>query len=215
MSTATRHRSAWTAAAAAAAVAGVVLFVSGLLVLGVNSERGSDGYISGDAKTYQTPTYALSTTGVRLDGLAHGHVPSGVLGRVRVRVQSDRPAFVGIAPAGDVERYLTGVAHQDVDALEGKLRDAHAGGFPSGRSVAWVASASGERSETVEWKPRSGNWRVVVMNKDGRPNVTARVSVGAQVPHLERDGILILAAGLAAMATAAGVLYRVHRRSAD
>jgi len=178
---------------AIAAIAAAVLLVAGALALGLSSERDSGGYVSGDSAHYTTPTYALATKSVELGDLSEAAIPTGLMGDVRIRVTSNAPTFVGIARAADMQRYLAGVAHQDIDGFDDSLNASHSGtapGSPPQQQRFWVASHQGQGHQTLDWKPKAGKWRLVVMNADAGSHVSARVSVGAKFPHLGLAGLI-------------------------
>jgi hypothetical protein len=65
-------------------------------------------------------------------------------------------------------------------------------------------STSGARSLALDWKPRPGNWRAVVMNADGWRSVAAELQLGARTSLLWWIGAgLVGTAALAAAAAAA------------
>jgi hypothetical protein len=76
-----------------------------------------------------------------------------------------------------------------------------------------VARASGAGEQTLTWKARSGNWRVIVMNANGTRDVASELSIGASFPHLLTIGIAALLGGLLILLLSAGVLYRVVRHA--
>ena len=51
---------------------------------------------------------------------------------------------------------------------------------PLGDQDFWVASASGPGEQTLEWEPKEGNWRAVVMNTDASRGVASKLSIGAE-----------------------------------
>jgi hypothetical protein len=54
---------------------------------------------------------------------------------------------------------------------------------PTNASI-WTAHASGTGTQTLAWRPTSGNWVVVVMNADGSAGVSVIADGGATVPDL-------------------------------
>jgi hypothetical protein len=142
-------------------------------VLGIvanGTQRDSSGYLMTSAERYATSTYALVSASYRGGTSGDALVPRDVLGTVRVRIQSVRPVFVGIAPEASVDAYLANVARAQGASF------AVRGTFNTYRGVApvsspssqrfWSASAVGAGSHTLGWVPKAGNWRVVVMNAD-------------------------------------------------
>jgi len=144
-------------------------------------------------------------------------VPGDLLGKVRVRVDSVRPIFVGIGREQAVDSYLAGVAHTQGTRFDARNKDfrTFAGGAPGSlpaKLPIWAASATGTGPQTLTWSPQHGNWRVVVMNANGSAGVGADVRVGARLPHLETISIAVLGAGLVLLMLGGGAMYLVVRR---
>jgi hypothetical protein len=62
----------------------------------------------------------------------------------------------------------------------------HPGGAPAtppGAQPFCGASSLGSATRTMNWKPRTGDWRRVLMNTNGSSGISADVSIGARVPH--------------------------------
>lgn len=176
------------------------------------TQRDSSGYLMTSPTSYSTGTYALVSAGYRAGTANDWFVTRDLLGTVRVRVNSARPVFVGIAPASAVNSYLANVAHAQGSSLSAHSRDyrVYPGGAPSSPPVRqrfWSASARGTGHQTLRWTPQNGTWRVVVMNADGSRSVAADVSVGARMPNLLTIGIGVLGAGLLLLSMCAGALY--------
>ena len=209
----------------AAIVAGSVLAVfavAGLLaggaLLWADGHKDKDGYVSTHTERFSTRTAALATENldVNLDG-ADAVVSPGDYGKVRVRAtpRAGKDLFVGIARTRDVNRYLDGVAHDeisDVDLDPFKLETARRPGegrpaMPAAQTF-WAATSTGGR--TLDWKVRKGEWSVVTMNADGSPDVRVQAKVGAKVPLIRTlgwglaiPGVLLGAAAVAFVAIGA------------
>jgi hypothetical protein len=185
-----------------------------------HTQRGAGGYLMSAPASYSTGTYALLSRSYRTGALGDRFVARDLLGTVQVRAHSDRPVFVGIAPAGAAASYLADVAHAEAGGL-GAQSDGfrvRAGGAPTSPPAArhfWVASASGAGVRTLRWNVHRGSWRVVVMNADGTRGVSSRLSIGADVPHLLGIGIAALAAGLLTLLLAGGAVYLLVGRRRD
>ena len=205
------------------AVAGLVAFslvVAGAVLLYANGQKDHDGYVSTGSDRFHTRTYALATDDLDVNTDAPDWVDTGAaLGHVRLKATSrdGKPVFVGIAPTKDVDAYLRGTSHAtvtDVDYAPFHATYRTRGGSRPAPPVAqrfWSASANGNGTQTVEWKVRSGNWSVVVMNADGSANVDAGVSAGADAPWLSAVGWGTIGGG-AVLAVIAGTLVFVGVR---
>jgi len=210
-------RIAATVLATITALVGVVAIAGGVTaVVFDQTERDAGGYLTTNSSSYSTGTYALESDSYRASG--EWSVARGLLGTIRIHSLSGRSVFVGIAPANAAARYLAGVAHAEAGDLGAQGGDfhVHPGGAPNsvpGAQHFWVARASGAGAQTLTWKLRSGNWRVIVMNANGTRDVASELSIGASFPHLLTIGIAVLLGGLLILALTAGVLYRVIRRT--
>lgn len=205
----------------------VVVSLLGLVSLGLvgaggasialdRTQRDSAGYLMTATHSYGTPTHALVSGTYRGGATGDWFVPGDLLGTIRVRVASGQPAFVGIGPESAVNAYLGGVSRAEGGSFSAQHQTfrSYAGGAPSSPPQAqpfWAVSAVGPGQHTLTWKPRSGNWRVVVMNTSGAAGVYSDVSVGARIPHLLTIGIAVLGAGLLLLCLSAGGIYLVVR----
>jgi hypothetical protein len=209
-----------TVGAIAALVAFILIAAAGTLLWMSHYKTDGDGYYTSKTHTYATHTRALTTenldaaTGVPgwLDASEH-------LGRVRIDPRGTG-AFVGIARTRDVNRYLDGVAHDeisDVDLDPFRIETVRRPGegrpaMPAAQTF-WAATSTHGR--TLEWKARKGNWTVVTMNADGSPDVRVAARVGAKVPligtlgwGLAIPGVLLGAAAIAFVAIGARGISR-------
>lgn len=137
------------------------------------------------------------------------------LDRVRVKAHSDRAVFIGIARTTDLDRYLNGTEHDEVSGLSYQPFQVdynHADGRAPDRSPAdeafWVKSTSGAGNVALDWKPRPGSWRAVVMNADDSRGVTADLQFGVRTSLLWWLGAGLLGAAVLAAAIAAALYAR-------
>jgi hypothetical protein len=215
----------WGASRVAAAVLASLAALVGIAAIGAGgtalvfdqTQRDTSGYITSAGAAYSTGTYALESNSYRAGTAAEWFVAREVLGTVRIHSLSARPVFVGIAPANAATRYLAGVAHAEASDLGAQSSDfrVQSGGAPGalpGAQHFWVARASGAGAQTLTWKVRSGNWRVIVMNADGTRDVASELSIGASFPHLLTIGIVALGSGFLILLLSGGALYLVTRR---
>ena len=130
-----------------------------------------------------------------------------------MQAQSDRPIFIGIARTADLDRYLHGTEHDDVSGLNYRPFQVdydHTSGHAPNRLPAketfWVKSTSGTGNVALNWKPRPGSWRAVVMNADDSRGVSADLKFGVRTSLLWWLGAGLLGAA-ALLAAAAAALY--------
>lgn len=219
----------WTAGRIAMIVGGslvallaLVAITSGAYGLWLTTTQRSDGYVMTSQERFTTGGYALATRTLHISSA----VPSFLYGRdwlgdVRIRGTSAdpaRPLFIGIARKDAVDRYLAGVAHSEVTDVNANpfgttYRPAYRsqpGGrppAPPGQAGFWVASVSGQGTQTLTWSVKQGRWAVVVMRPDGTRGVSADLAAGAKLPALLWVSIVVLALGLLAAAGAAALIY--------
>jgi hypothetical protein len=178
--------------------------------------RDDDGFLMSPTEDFATGGYAIASERAELDVGGAERALEVFLGTVRIRSESLRPVFVGIGPAADVSRYLSGVEHSVVTDLERRPRYTRRAGdapaSPPADQPFWVASASGTGEQTLEWDPEEGDWQVVVMNTDGSRGVVAELSIGAELDPLLWIGIgLLVAGGLLAAGAAFAITAGVRR----
>jgi hypothetical protein len=199
-------------AAVAVAVTALVFAVAGTAALAANVLRDGNGYFNWPTETFTSGGYAIAVKTVDISSAPKWVFSNAGLDRVRVKAESDRPLFVGIARTADLDRYLRGSEHDDVSELtydpfqvDYDHADGHAPGHAPGDESFWVKSTSGVGSLTLAWKPRPGNWRAVVMNADASRGVNAELRFGARTSLLWWLGAALLGAGVLAGAAAAAL----------
>ena len=204
-----------TVGAWVAVVLGVLVLAAGITAIWADTSKRSDnGYFSAHAHRYQTDTRAIATENITVGS----YVPTWLAGKVRLDVSGGKQLFVGIAPKATVDNYLAGVRHTDatkldLDPFKVTYVD-HSGTVDPGRPAReafWAATVSGTNGP-LEWKLRSGNWSIVVMNADGSPDVAATIGVGVKVPALLWAGIGLSLFG-GALLLAAGLMFAARSRS--
>ena len=202
-------------------VAGIIAFgllVGGCALVAVDqTQRDDDGFLMSPTEDFSSPTYAIVSESADLDTAGAEWALDTFLGTVRIRSESDRAVFVGIAPAADVDRYLEGVEHDAVTDFDGDAEyELRAGGAPSsppGEETFWAESVVGTGEQTLEWEPEDGLWRVVLMNADATRGVSSDMSIGAELDSVLWIGIgLLVAGGLLAAGAAAAITAGARRR---
>jgi hypothetical protein len=209
----------WTGGRIAAVVVGSVLaLVSlGLLAGGCatvvvdQTQRDADGYLMTHGEQLDTGSYALVSETLNVSVDIPQWVIDELIGRVRVRSESDRTVFVGIAPKAEASAYLDGVRHAVVTDIkpdpEYSTKPGGAPSSPPGAQRFWVASSQGAGEQVVDWKVEDGKWVAVVMNVDGSPGVTTDLAIGAEVDALIWIGVGLLLGGMLFGLAAAGLIY--------
>jgi hypothetical protein len=191
------------------------LLAAGLLAGAVWIHRAdidSAGYLVTDNHRVQTVTHAFASQDLDVNGDFDWFLDRGP--RVRVNADSSKPLFIGIARSDDVERYLAGVAYDEVTDLDIErfsiTTERHPGVLdpadPASQTF-WEASVQGTGPQTLAWDGGYGQWSVVVMNADGGPGVDAELNFGAHVPWLNWVAVGgYIGGGLLLLATA-GLFY--------
>ena len=180
------------------------------------TQRDDDGFLMSPTEDFSTATYAITSESADVDLDGPDWATTDLVGTVRVRSESERPVFVGIARAADVAQYLGGVEHAVVTELGRKPHySERRGGAPDGpptEQTFWAASATGAGEQTLEWDPEDGRWNAVVMNADGSRRVAADLSIGAELDPLLWIGVgLLLAGGLLAAGAALAITAGIRR----
>ncbi|TDO48447.1 hypothetical protein EV643_10776 [Kribbella sp. VKM Ac-2527] len=195
---------------------GTLLIVVGLGALPVGAVglwldltgRDSSGFIGTDLKRFSSTGHAIVTEpgALRLDGPAG--VTNQLLGEIRVTGVSGTtaPLFIGIATSQNAANYLAPVEHTVIPRLDQNspepVSDERAGRAPAerpGPQWIWAAQASGPGLQAVHWRPRVGDWSVVVMNADGSRGVEADLAVSVSVPWLDDAAYGLLGGGTLAL----------------
>jgi hypothetical protein len=218
-------RGGWTAGRIVLVVVGVIIGIvafgslaGGCALVAVDqTQRDADGFLMSPREEFASPAYAVVSENAELDTKGAEWALDAFLGNVRIRSESERPVFVGIGPATDVDRYLDGVAHDVVTDLDrepdySRERGGPPPSPPGGQSF-WAASLTGSGEQTLEWDPERGDWRVVLMNADGSRGVSAEMRIGAELDSLLWIGIVLLVVGGILAAGAALAITVGVRRS--
>ena len=141
-------------------VVGIVAFallVGGCALVAVDqTQRDDDGFLMSPTQDFASPTYAIISESADIDSSGGEWALDTFLGTVRIRSESERPLFVGIGPAAEVDRYLDDVERDVVDDLDSSGDPEYArrpGGAPSAAprtQTFWAASSSGVGEQPLE-----------------------------------------------------------------
>ena len=197
----------------------IALFAAGVMAAGGvglvfdQTQRDEQGFLMSSSERYSTSTYALMSE--RVDLYGPGWVPNGLIGTIKLSSDSARPVFVGIGPAGEVERYLANVPRAELRDLGDMTRTRLGGTAAPERPQSqpfWVASTTGSGEQAVRWKARDGDWRAVVMAADGGRGVDAELSVGATFPDIDWLSAGLLAGGAVLLLVGGTLIFAGARR---
>ena len=207
----------WTAGRVIAVVAGSVLALVSLGLLGgggtllwAGQALRQDGYVTTGTVTYSTTGYALASERV---SLGWGLLLTGLVGDVRIRVAAaspGRPVLVAIGPAGEVAAYLSGTAYATVTGTGRGGLVVHDGtGTPAPPRTAgiWVAQAAGTGTQVLRWTAQDGDWTAVAMNPDGSAGVAVRADAGVSAPGLARLAAEVIVGGIILGALSAALIW--------
>ena len=93
-----------------AALLAFAVLVGGCAIVAIDqTQRDDDGFLMSPAEDFSTSTYAISSESADVDLEGAEWAVKGFLGTVRIRSESERPVFVGIAREDDAAGYLDGV----------------------------------------------------------------------------------------------------------
>ncbi len=201
-----------------AALLALGMLVGGCAAVAIDStQRDDDGFVMSPTEGFSSSGYAIVSESADVDLDGPDWAVEDFIGTVRIRSESGRAVFVGIASDSDAAGYLEGVEHSVVTDLGREpsysQRSGGAPENPPGDETFWVASSSGDGEQTLDWEPEDGSWNVVVMNADGSAGVDADLSIGAELDPLPWIGIgLLVAGGLLAALSAVAITFGVRRR---
>lgn len=99
---------------------GLALLAAGIAVLAAYAfGRDDDGYFNSARQQLESASYAILTEDIDLGVDEVDWAPDGILGNIRVQVDSERPVFIGIGSDGDVDRYLGDVVRDELVGFDG------------------------------------------------------------------------------------------------
>ena len=213
------------------ALLGLGLFAGGsALSWAYATQRDGDGYFTTPAHRFASASRAITSEQLDLHtdaGPGTWDPFSNDFAKVRLRVTSRAGGnvFIGIGPEADVDRFLAGVAHDEIDRIDsgrvgrrvilpgaGKFRVTYlprsgerAPADPNSQPF-WVARANGAGTQEMRWSVSSGRWAVVVMNSDGRTGVDVDAKLGVRIAGSGAIAIGLLLGGLATLLAAVGLI---------
>jgi hypothetical protein len=189
---------------------GVTLAMIGSLLAlsggGLLAAFGTDGSLASGPHLLSTPTSAIASPVASIDNTSG---VASVIGQPTLRlsaspVQGTAGVFVGVGRAADVDRYLAGVATEQVTdlsvdphAITGIRHSGRRNAAPPTAQRFWVAQASSTRTAAeINWKIRDGQYRVVVMNTNGHGGFATTSTIGITIPNIAIYSLAGLLLGL-------------------
>jgi hypothetical protein len=201
----------WTAGRVIALVIGILLLLpaigltaaGGVLLYADGPARSDDGFLYSSSENFSSTGYAITSRSIDLVTGADWVPVSSTLGTAKIQVTgaNGSDVFVGIARVADTTNYIGGVDRTVVTDLGSGSAPAIRTGAgapstPPGEQTFWAAQTEGSGTQTLTWKPSSGNWTLIVMNSDGSAGVSVDARIGATVPALTGLAWGLLGAGL-------------------
>ncbi|MGD9739276.1 MAG: DUF4389 domain-containing protein [Bauldia sp.] len=198
------------------------LVVGGIaLLVAFGTLRNADGFLESDRYPLRSDGYALVSDDVTIAPHPGDWWPSNLVASIALSVTSGSgaPVFVGVGPSAEVERYLSGVARDEIQRIGDRPADvtyrSFEGAAPAGAPGAqpfWVRSAEGADIERLAWDIERGSWTIVVMNADASMGVAVEAAGAVRIPGLVPIGAGILVGGLVLAAIVAALLVFALRR---
>lgn len=179
------------------------------------TQRSEEGFVESSDVSMSTDGYAITSADMDLGSLPEEWIPTNVVGKFQVRVQSESgsPLFVGVGPSREVGDFLADVEYAEVTRFGNRERlsyTEHAGSAipqPPEELDFWTVSTEGSGPQTLNWEPESGEWTLVVMNSDAAPGLDISASLGVNTPWIPIGmwvlGVLTILVGAGAVVIAA------------
>ena len=198
---------------------GLALLAGGIAVMAAYAfGRDGEGYFNSDRQQLASATYAITTEDIDLGADEVDWAPDGILGDVRVQVDSKKPAFVGIGADSDVDRYLGDVARDELIDFDGDdpqfdLHRGRAPRTPPSEQGIWVAQSQGSGEQALTWDADFGRWTAVVMNANAARGIDVEADIGVKLDWVIWVGLGMFVVGLLMSAGAVVVILLVGRRA--
>ena len=184
-----------------AALIGAAILAAGVAAIVIDqTQRDDEGFLMSPSETFSSPGYAVVSESADVSIEGSEWAVRAFLGDVKIESDAIRPVFLGIARAADADAFLGSVERSVVTDFDRHPRyDQLAGGAPGtapAEQTFWAASATGSGTQSLTWKPESGDWVAVLMNADGSEAVQAELRIGAELDAVLWIGIGMAAGGL-------------------
>jgi hypothetical protein len=188
---------------------------------GLLAAFGTDGRLASGPQLLSTPTSAIVSP---IANIKNTSGVANVIGQPTLRisaspVQGTAAVFIGIGRAADVDRYLAGVATQEVSNLSvepysitGTRHGGRASAQPPTTQRFWVAQASSTRAAGINWTVRDGQYRVVIMNANGHGGFATTSAIAITIPNIAHYALAGLFLGLLIAGGGTALLIRATRQ---
>jgi hypothetical protein len=188
---------------------------------GLLAAFGSDGTLASGSRLLSTPTAAIVSP---IASIKNTSGVASVVGQPTLRisaspVQRTAGVFIGIGRAADVDRYLAGVATQEVTNLSidpysitGTRHGGRANVKPPATQRFWVGQASSTRAAQINWKVRDGQYKVVIMSANGHGGLATTSAIAITTPYIARYALAVLLLGLLMAGGGTALLIRATRQ---
>lgn len=162
---------------------------------------GSDDTVHSGAHQVGTPTTVLVSPTERVSHANRLRTGIGAVTITMTAHSAGRPVFLGVARTEDVDRYLNQVAFDEVtnfDISPYRVQTVRHDGFrtpdPPTQQSFWVATATGPDAN-LQWRVTDGDYRLVVLNADATPGVSATAEFGLKIGGLFGIAVAVLLLG--------------------
>ncbi len=200
---------------------GLAMALGGIaIVIAHGVARDDDGFYTTDTERLVSRGYAITSDGIDLGRESIGFNTEDLGATLRFSAESagGRPIFVGIGPQSDVDRYLRGVAHTEVDDFRDRgpvYTQVPGRSQPRGEPGAqdfWVAQSEGTGVRDADFDLDNGTWTAVAMNADASRPVAIDGEAGVRIDWLIWVGVGL---GLAGLVIVGSCTYAVIRMAGD
>ena len=200
---------------------GIAMALGGIgLVIAHGVLRDDDGFYTTDTERSASRGYAVTSDGIDLGRESIGFNSEDLGATLRFSAESvgGKPVFVGIGPQSDVDAYLRGVPHTQVDDFRDRgpvYTQVPGRSRPRGEPAAqdfWVAQSEGTGVRNADFDLESGTWTAVAMNADASRPVAVEGEAGVKIGWLIWVGVGV---GLAGLVIAGSCAYAIIRMAGD
>lgn len=169
--------------------------------------KDSEGFHVSDSVRIKSGSYAVTSQDIEIDKGALEAFNWLGMGVFKIEVKSNLPTgtvFLGVAESQDVERYLSGVEHDEVTNIKvfdneykARSRPGDKEPQPPGTQGFWLEEAEGAGEQRIEFDVEKGDYTIMAMNADASRGIDVDVVLGIKASGVVLlIGIIILVVGL-------------------